>query len=176
MKTKRAHSNNTYDFYVCEDGTIYKINRNNGKRIDIKPYYCKHNKNYIVCFGKKSWRVKNIVARCFIEGTKDYDVIEQINGNLSDFSVKNLRNVSLELRKKKIYKGEIHTVPELSLFLDLPMYKITLLRQALGLGLRTYGDEFDKVVALADDILDEYGKITHKTVEKFLLTHDIDKY
>ena len=176
LKRKQVHSNNTYDFYACENGTLYKINQYNGKRIDIKPYYCEHNKNYIVCLGTRSYRFKNLIAKCFIEGTKPHDEIEQINNDPLDFSVKNLRNISLEIRKNRVDKGEIHTITEISCFLDLPAHTIQLLRKVLGLGLRTYGDEFDRVVKLADDIQDEYKRITPTTVEKFLLTHDIDKY
>lgn len=97
---KKFDESKRYTYYANTAGQFYSINKKTGKRYFLKPY--KFGNFVIVKANYKTYYCKNLIARLFIEGTKEHDVVEVINGEPNDFRVENLRVIPSEVFTKKI--------------------------------------------------------------------------
>ena len=88
---KKFAESKTREYYVTTDYKFYSVSKRTKVYKEIKPFYRKDINCVLVRANHIPQRCKNIVAKAFIKGTKDYDTVEQINGDVFDFSIGNLR-------------------------------------------------------------------------------------
>ena len=79
-------------YYANRDGYVYIIyDKNKNKKILTKT---KHRNHVQVKIANTNYVLKNVIAKSFIKGTKDTDVVICKNGDIYDCSVDNLVVVS----------------------------------------------------------------------------------
>lgn len=102
---KKIAESKTRIYYVTTNGNFYYIDKRTQTKHYIKPNMCQ-GKLTVSLGNNRKGTAKNLMAKAFL-GAKYHDMVVQINGDIYDFSLENLRVTSkAEVVRKMVIKRQ----------------------------------------------------------------------
>lgn len=98
---KKFAESKTREYYVTTNYKFYSMSKRTKAYKEIKPFFRKDRKCVCIRVNSIPQQCKNIVAKAFIKGTNNHDIVRQINGDVFDFSIGNLEVIPVDWNRSE---------------------------------------------------------------------------
>lgn len=177
MKYRVFEQGKELDYLVTPDGKFYSRDEF-GKINELKICITPNNLPYVsinIDGRRKSVFCKSMVAKSFMDDHIDCDRIIQIDGDVRNVAVSNLRNLSAEKRKApaiiKDRKRNDYTTDNISMMLNISTSTVQEIKYKLKLNRDLKEDDFLRISKLVNDIRHIYKKVTLSTINDYIRMH-----